>query len=133
LAALDGGKHHYAHPVAYAIWAVVALLGVAGAVLAYSWSRDGAMRASAWLSSLFDAAILRGSAALDRFVLAPIARIADATGALFLASDRAIGRMSIASGVVASAATRAPALPVLIVMTLLLALLVGLLSPGVLR
>jgi len=133
LGVLDGGKHQYAHPAAYAIWGVVAVLGAAGAVLSYSWSRDGALRAAVWLSGAVDTGMLRGSAALDRFILAPSARIADRTGELFLAGDGAVGRMSIFSGMLASSATRAPALPVLIVMTLLLALLVGLLTPGVLR
>jgi len=52
---------------------------------------------------------------------------------VIFASDGAIGRMSIASGIVASATTRAPALPVLIVMAVLVAVLVALLAPGVLR
>src|SRR5262249_12031113 len=123
LAVLDGHKHTAAHPEAYAAWAGVALLGFPGAVLSYSWSRGGAVRASGWISSTLDSALLRGSAALDRFILAPTARIADRTGDAFLASDGAVGRTSIASGMLASAASRAPALPVLIVMSLLLALL----------
>ena len=133
LGVLDGHTHHAAKAPAYAIWTVVALLGVAGAALSYSWSRDGALRASGWFASGLDLAILRGSAALDRFILAPSARIADRTSDVIFASDGAIGRMSIASGIVASATTRAPALPVLIVMAVLVAVLVALLAPGVLR
>jgi NADH-quinone oxidoreductase subunit L len=133
LAVLDGGKHHYAGAAAYAVWAVVALLGAAGAVLGYVLNREGALSASGWLSGVVDAAILRGSEVLDRFILRPVAGIADATGALFLAGDSTLGRTSIASGIAASAATRAPALPVVIVMAVLLALLIGLLVPGVIR
>lgn len=131
LGLLDGGKHEYAHAAAYLVWAIVALLGAGAAVVGYAWNREGAMRASVLAGTAVDTTIVRGSAALDRFLLEPGARIADRAGDAVFASDGAIGRMSITSGVLASAATRAPALPVLIVITLLLALLVGLLAPGV--
>jgi hypothetical protein len=133
LAFLDGKTHHSARSAAYAIWAIVPLLGIAAGALTFSWNKDGALRASAWLAATADAISLRTAGAVDRFILEPSARIADRTADALSASDTAIGRVSLASGMVASAAARAPALPVLVVMTVLVALLVGLLSPGVLR
>ena len=131
---LDQSKHFSAaKPLAYAVWSVVAVLGFAGGTLAFAWSKDGALKASAWIAAAVDAATVRASAAIDRFILVPSARIADRTGDALFAADAAIGRISIASGVAASSAARAPALPALLVMTVLLAVLVGLLAPGVLR
>jgi hypothetical protein len=111
----------------------VPLLGIAAGALAFSWNKDGALRTSAWFAATVDAITLRTAGVLDRFLLEPSARIADRTADALFASDTAVGRLSLASGMVASAAARAPALPVLVVMTVLVALLVGLLSPGVLR
>jgi hypothetical protein len=130
---LDGKTHAVAKLPAYEVWAAVALLGIVVGTLALAWSKDGALSASGWLGALSDALTLRASAAIDRFILTPTARIADRTGDVIFAGDTAVGRISLASGMAASAAARAPALPVMIVITVLLALLVGLLSPGVLR
>ncbi len=130
---LDGNTHHAAKGGAYAIWAIVPLLGIAAGALTFSWNKDGALRASAWFTATVDAITLRTAGVLDRFLLEPSARIADRTADALFAGDTAVGRLSLASGMVASAAARAPALPVLVVMTVLVALLAGLLSPGVLR
>jgi hypothetical protein len=133
LAFLDYGTHKTAASAAIAVWAAVALLGIAAPALSFSWSKDGALRASGWVTARLQSLLVRASAAIDRFVLEPAARIADRTGDLLFAGDGAIARISVASGVIASASTRAPVLPVLVVMTVLLALLLGLLSPVVLR
>lgn len=130
---LDGKTHHAAKAAAYATWALIPLLGIAAGALTMTWNKDGALRASAWLTATTDAVMLRAAGALDRFILEPSARIADRTADALFAGDTAVGRISLASGMVASAAARAPALPVLVVMTVLLALLVALISPGVLR
>ncbi len=130
---LDGKTHHAAKLPAYEIWALVALFGVVAGTLTFSWSKDGALGASGWVSALVDALILRTAAGLDRFIIGPAARIADRTGDLIFLSDAAVGRASLATGMAASASARAPVLPVLLVMTVLLGVLVVLLSPGVLR
>jgi formate hydrogenlyase subunit 3/multisubunit Na+/H+ antiporter MnhD subunit len=130
---LDYGTHRSAKAAAYAVWTFIAVLGVAAPALSLSWNKEGALRASAWVATSLQALLLRTSAAIDRFLLEPSARIADRTADALFAGDGAIARISVASGVIASASSRAPALPVLVVMTVLLALLLGLLSPVILR
>jgi hypothetical protein len=130
---LDGRTHHAAKTAAYILWVAIAAAGFAGAAFAYATSKDGSLVASAWLAARGGAALAGATALIQRFVLQPSARIVDKTSEWLPAGDDALGRASLQSGKLAAASLRAPALPVLFVMAVLLALLVALLSPGVLR
>lgn len=133
LAFLDGGKHFAPSPGAYGLWIAPAVVGFAAATFAYGRHKDGALRASAvsgaWLGQLASS----GSAAVERFLVAPAAGIARRTGDLIAAGDGRVGGAATASGRLAVAAGRAPALPLLILLAVLLALGVGLVAPGVFR
>ena len=59
--------------------------------------------------------------------------IAGRTGEWIPAGDGDVGRAAVASGWLALGVARAPVLPVVVVLAVLLALLIGLLSPGVFR
>ena len=130
---LDGKTHHAAGAAAYGLWFVVAAAGLGVAAVCYARSKDGSLRASAWLANFTDLAVTRGAAFIERFVVEPSGRIVDRTGSWLRLGDGALGRATLFSGRLAATAVRAPALPILIVMAVLLALLVALLSPGVLR
>ncbi len=130
---LDGKTHNAAKAGAYATWFIVTLAGFGGAAFAYLRSKDGALAASAWLAAYTGAAMARTQALLDRFIFEPTGRIVERTEQWLPAGDGALARVSLLAGRVAATSTRAPASAVLVVMAVLLALLVGLLSPGVLR
>jgi hypothetical protein len=130
---LDGRTHGAAKTNAYALWPAISLAGFAVAAFTFARSKDGALRASTWAAAIAGRVVATAADAGGRFLLAPLARIVDRTGQWVPAGDGAIGRVSLVSGRAAASVLRAPALPALIVMAVLLAFLVALLSPGVLR
>jgi NADH:ubiquinone oxidoreductase subunit 5 (subunit L)/multisubunit Na+/H+ antiporter MnhA subunit len=130
---LDGRAHGAARSAAYLTWFGVALAGFAVAAVTFARTKDGALIASAWLSASATRLTGRASSLLDRFILEPASGIVGSTERWLPAGDSALGRLSLLTGRLAATTARAPAAPVLIVMAALLALLIGLLSPGVLR
>ena len=130
---LDGRTHSASNIAAYITWLGVAVVGFAVAAAAFVRSKDGALTASGWLAAATGRVTGVTSSLLDRFIFEPSAGIVEHTERWLPAGDSALGRMSLLSGRLAAAAARTPATPALIVMAALLALLIGLLSPGVLR
>jgi len=130
---LDGQKHKAAIATALALWVGVVAAGILLTAFAYTINKDGALRASdalgRWLGRLLD----RGAAALSRFIFEPVAAIADALSDVIPQGDGELARAAAASGRFALAAARAPAVPLLVVIAALLAIAVGLLSPGLVR
>jgi NADH:ubiquinone oxidoreductase subunit 5 (subunit L)/multisubunit Na+/H+ antiporter MnhA subunit len=130
---LDGHKHVAPPTTAYALWLAVAIVGFAAAAFAYARNKDGALRASAragaWLGALGSA--LAGL--VDRFLVAPITDLARRIDVWVPAGDGALGRFADASGRVAASGSRAPALPLVVLLAVVLALLVALVAPGVVR
>lgn len=130
---LDGGKHPAASVATYVLWYVIALIGFAAAAVPFSRNKDGALRASAGLGQLparLELAIERLSL---RYVINPSLRIVEATERAVPATDAALGRLSLHAGRYTVSALRTADIAVLIVMAVLFALLVALISPGVLR
>jgi NADH:ubiquinone oxidoreductase subunit 5 (subunit L)/multisubunit Na+/H+ antiporter MnhA subunit len=130
---LDADKHKAAAPAAYAIWLVVAVLGFAAAGFAYASSKQGALRAATWIDTVIVTRSATVLAFLDRYLVVPSYKIVDRVTAWIPAGDGALGRVSVLSGRMSVTAVAAPALPVLVVMGVLVALLIALVSPGVLR
>jgi NADH:ubiquinone oxidoreductase subunit 5 (subunit L)/multisubunit Na+/H+ antiporter MnhA subunit len=131
---LDGHKHPTPTAGAYLLWVVVALIGSGTVVFAFVRDRDGALRASAlagaWLSRLTYAA----SSNFGRFVVAPVTEIARRSEERWIpAGDGAVGRALDSSGRLIVAGARIPAVPVVLVIAVILALVVGFVSPGVFR
>ena len=115
------------------LWLVVALVGFAAASIAYARSKEGPVRASGFIGARLSSLVAGGVAAVNRFVFAPAIDIADRAGEWIPAADGAVGRAAIASGRYAAATSRAPVLPLMIVLAVALAVLIGVLSPGVFR
>jgi NADH-quinone oxidoreductase subunit L len=130
---LDGRAHGPAKVAAYVTWLAIALVGFAVAAGAYARSTGGALAASGWLGAAAARLTGRASSLLEQFIVGPSIGIVESTERWLPAGDSAVGRISLLTGRFAATAARAPAAPVLIVMAALLALLIGLLSPGVLR
>ena len=130
---LDGRTHSAAKPSVYLLWLALALIGFAGAAFVHASNRDGALRASASLGAVAGALVAFASSFLDRWALAPALRIVDKAEVWIPAGDSAVGRVSLMTGRLAATTARAPALPVMLLAAVLIALMVGLLSPGVFR
>jgi NADH:ubiquinone oxidoreductase subunit 5 (subunit L)/multisubunit Na+/H+ antiporter MnhA subunit len=130
---LDGHKHPAPNTGTYLLWIAVALVGFAAAAVAYSASKDGALRASAAIGSRVDRLLSVAMRAVDRFVVGPAEGLATGTGEWIPARDDALGRSAIVTGRLAAAAARAPALPMVILAAVLLAVVLALISPGVFR
>jgi NADH:ubiquinone oxidoreductase subunit 5 (subunit L)/multisubunit Na+/H+ antiporter MnhA subunit len=130
---IDGRHHPTPSGGTYVLWLVVALVGFGGAVIAYAANKEGAVRASASIGAWLGSFVALGTAAVNRFVIAPVLDLTRRTGDWIPAGDGDLGRAAIASGRFALTAGRAPVLPLIVLLAVLLALLLGLLSPGVYR
>jgi hypothetical protein len=101
--------------------------------LAYARGKDGALGVSAFGGAW----VARGTALLfagvDRFLVAPTTDIARRLDEWIPAGDGALGRFATASGQLALAAARAPALPVAVLLAIVLAVIFALVAPGVAR
>ena len=130
---LDGQKHPSASTGAIAVWIAIGILGLAAGTVAFAMNKDGALYASAvagrWLG--------RGTAVafglVDRFLIAPVTDMASRLGNWIPAGDSALGRFTATSGQLALAAVRAPAVTVVVVLAVLLAVIFALVVPGVAR
>jgi NADH:ubiquinone oxidoreductase subunit 5 (subunit L)/multisubunit Na+/H+ antiporter MnhA subunit len=130
---LDGNKHPVPGITAYVLWIAVALAGFAAASYALLRNKDGAVRASAGLGGALDGFVRRAQGAAGRFIVEPAAGIAVGTDEWNEVRDDAIGLSAVATGRLAALVARVPVVPVVILLAVLLAVTVGLLSPGVFR
>jgi hypothetical protein len=115
------------------VWVAVAAIGVAFTSIAYAFDKDGALRASAALGRLLDWIVYGALAALYRFIYAPVAAITVRVSEWIPRGDGELARASAASGRLGLWAARAPAVPLLIAIAAVLAIAVGLASPGLFR
>lgn len=130
---LDHHKHLELSPVSLVLWVVIALAGFFAAGLAYTRAKDGALAASAFAGDLVGTALAAVTVAVERFIVAPSTDFARRVDVWVPAGDGALGRFANATGRFAASGTRAPALPLVILFAVVLAVLVGLLVPGLVR
>jgi NADH:ubiquinone oxidoreductase subunit 5 (subunit L)/multisubunit Na+/H+ antiporter MnhA subunit len=130
---LDSQKHKAGSAEAVVVWVAVAAIGVALTAAAYAFDKDGALRASAGLGRLLDWLVSRALAALDRFIYSPLAALTVRVSEWVPRGDGQLARASAASGRLALWAARAPAVPLLIAIAAVLAIAIGLASPGLFR
>ncbi|OLD50919.1 MAG: hypothetical protein AUI42_01025 [Actinobacteria bacterium 13_1_40CM_2_65_8] len=130
---LDGQKHPAAAAAAFVLWAGVAAVGVVATAIAFVADKDAALRASAVLGLWLERLLAGGSNALSRFIFEPVATITERLDDWIPAGDGGLARAVAASGRLAIAAARMPAVPLVVLLAVLLALVVGLASPGVFR
>jgi NADH:ubiquinone oxidoreductase subunit 5 (subunit L)/multisubunit Na+/H+ antiporter MnhA subunit len=130
---LDGLKHPEPSGGSFALWAAVAILGLAAATFAYVRDKDGAIRASSVAGAWLGAWIAVIAALVERFLVAPSTDIARRVDVWLPAGDGALARFAGSSGRLASAGGRVPVLPAIVLLAATLALLIGLAAPGLLR
>ena len=127
---LDGQKHPAPALAAVAVWAGAAIVGFAACALVYTRAKDGALRASAAAGIWLGRAVNLIFGVIDRFLVAPATDIARRLGEWIPEGDSALGRFATASGQLAHASARAPALPLLVVLAVALAVVFALLVQG---
>ena len=127
---LDGNKHSGVHAGTYVLWLIVAGLGFASAVFAYTRAKDAALRASSGIGAWVGARLATGGDALGRFVFRPTAGVAGEVADRLPQLELSLGASLVASGRLALAASALPVLSVLLVLAVLLAYALGLLAPG---
>jgi NADH:ubiquinone oxidoreductase subunit 5 (subunit L)/multisubunit Na+/H+ antiporter MnhA subunit len=130
---LDGHQHPASPQLAFAIWAAAAVVGFAACAVTYLLAKDGALAASARAGAWSRRALVAILAVIDRFLIAPSIDITRRVGDWIPAGDSALGRFVSASGQLALASVRAPAVPLLVVLAVALAVVFALVGPGVVR
>jgi hypothetical protein len=130
---LDGAKHPSSPALAFGIWGIAAAVGFGACAFAYAVNKDAALAASARAAAWLGRGSSAGYGLVDRFLVAPVTDIARRVGEWIPAGDSALGRFAGAAGELAVSAMRLPAVPVLIVLAVVLALVVALVGPGVIR
>jgi NADH:ubiquinone oxidoreductase subunit 5 (subunit L)/multisubunit Na+/H+ antiporter MnhA subunit len=130
---LDGQKHSVPAVGSFALWLAVVVVGFAAVSLVYTRSKDGALAVSSAAGSLVDRVSASVAALVDRFFVAPTTDIARRVGDWIPAGDGALGRAADVTGQVAMATGRLPAIPLALVLTVVLAVLLALVAPGVWR
>ena len=115
------------------MWIAVALVGFAAAAIAFYSNKDGAIRASSRLGLALDRFVGRVQSAAGRFVVSPAVSIAVAADDWSVVRDDALGLSAVATGRLAALAARVPVVPAVIILAVLLAVVLGIVSPGVLR
>ncbi len=130
---LDGGKHPTPAAGAYVLWFAVVLAGFAVVAFAFVRDKDGALRASALSRAWLDTWVVASARTVDRFLFAPATDIATRTDRWVSRGDESLASAVEATGRLAALGSRLPGLPVAILVAVILALVVGLVAPGVLR
>jgi hypothetical protein len=130
---LDGQKHPAAAVAAVVLWAGVAAIGVAATAIAFVADKDGALRLSGALEMWLDRLLAGGIVVVSRFIFEPVGAITERLDDWVPAADGGLARAAAASGRIAIAAARVPAVPLVVLIAVLLALAVGLAAPGVFR
>jgi formate hydrogenlyase subunit 3/multisubunit Na+/H+ antiporter MnhD subunit len=130
---LDGRKHQAPGVTGNVLWIAVALVGFAAAAIAFYSNKDGAVRASTSLGLALNRFVGQALSAAGRFVVGPAVSIAAAADDWSVVRDEAIGLSAVATGRLAALAARVPVVPAVIFLAVLLAVVLGIVSPGVLR
>jgi NADH:ubiquinone oxidoreductase subunit 5 (subunit L)/multisubunit Na+/H+ antiporter MnhA subunit len=130
---LDGRKHPAPGATGQLLWIAVALIGFAAAAIAFYSNKDGAVRASSRLGLALNRFVGQAQGAAGRFLVGPSVSIAAAADGWSVVRDDALGLSAVATGRLAALAARVPVVPAVILLAVLLAVVLGIVSPGVLR
>jgi formate hydrogenlyase subunit 3/multisubunit Na+/H+ antiporter MnhD subunit len=130
---LDGRTHQAPNAIGYVLWIAVALVGFAAAFVAFRANKDGAVRASSRLGAAVDRSVGLAQGWGVRFMVGPAVAIAVGADQWSAVRDDAVALSAVATGRLAALAARVPVVPAVILLAVLLAITVGLLSPGVFR
>ena len=130
---LDGRKHPAAATGALLVWAAAALIGFVAAGVAFALGKDGVLAASARAGAWIHRGTASSAGVIDRFLIEPVMDIAYRLDEWIPAGDGALARFAAASGQLASAGVRAPALPLTVALIAALAVVIAVLAAGVPR
>jgi len=128
---LDGQKHPVPLAGSFLVWAAVAVVGFVVVAFAYFSNKDGALAASSIGGVWLNRTTTTVAALVDRFFVAPTTDIARRLGEWIPAGDGALGRAANLTGHLAMATGRLPAIPLVTLLAVVLAVALALLAPGV--
>ena len=130
---LDASKHPNPNVDGLVLWGAIAVVGVVVCSLTYWRGKDGALVLSGIAGEQL-ARLGAGSYALiDRFLVLPSGEIARRLGGWVPETEGVLGRVAAATGQLAVASGRAPALPILLAIAIVLAVVFALAAPGLVR
>jgi hypothetical protein len=130
---LDPHRHATPSVTTYGLWLLAVVIGIAAAGIAFARDKDGALGVSALAARWLGARASIAKVLTERFLAEPVTDLTRRIDRWLPAADSALGRLAYSSGRLAAGSSRAPALPVIILLAVVLALAAGLLAPGVLR
>ena len=130
---IDGQKHPAAPAAALGLWAALGVAGFIACGLAFWRGKDGALGVSAFAGAWLQRGTSAGYHVVDRFLISPSMDLVRRFGDWLPAGDGAIGRFAAATGQLALASSRAPALPIVVALAVVLALVFALAAPGIVR
>jgi NADH-quinone oxidoreductase subunit L len=128
----DNRAHPAADPTVAAYWLAVPIAGALVAVVLFFVSRTTGTRLTALAAERWEAVAVRGRVALDRLVVEPALDVAERTeDRLVAGAEDSLGRLVEESA--AAVRRPLPVLPILVGLIVLVAVVAGLLAPGVYR
>jgi len=130
---LDGRTHPAPNVTGHLLWVAVALVGFAAAAIAFRASKDGAIRASTTAGTALGRSVWQAQGWATRFMVAPAAAVAAGADEWSVVRDDALALSAVSSGRLAVLAARVPVVPAVILLAVVLAVVLGLVSPGVFR
>lgn len=130
---LDGQKHSVPGFGSFVLWIAVAVVGFAAASLVYARNKDGALAASSTGGRWLARTTVGGAGLADRFLVAPTTDIARRLGDWIAAGDGTLGRGADLAGQFAMASGRLPAIPMVTLLAVGLAVVLAFLTPGIWR
>jgi NADH-quinone oxidoreductase subunit L len=128
----DNRVHHLTDPTVDIYWLAAPVAGALLAVALFQWSRESGRRLATAAVSAWDGAAIRSRRAIDRLLLEPGLDLAERTeDALLPGAEEGLGRLlGESAGIVRRPF---PLLPILIGLAVLVAVVAGLVAPGVYR
>jgi NADH:ubiquinone oxidoreductase subunit 5 (subunit L)/multisubunit Na+/H+ antiporter MnhA subunit len=130
---LDGQKHPVAPLAAIGIWAAAAAVGFAACSFAFWRGKDSVLSVSGRIGRSLARLGNGASVLIERFLVLPSTDIARRFGGWVPGSEGALGRIASATGQLALASSRAPTLPIVLAVAVVLALVFALAAPGIVR
>ncbi len=130
---LEGQKHAMPSAGSFVAWAAVAVVGFVVVAFAYFRNKDGALAASSIGGVWLNRTTTSVAALVDRFFVAPATDIARWLGEWIPSGDGALGRAADLTGHFAMATGRLPAISLVTLLAVVLAVALALLAPGVWR
>ena len=130
---LDASKHPNPNVEGLLLWGAVAVIAVAVGAVTYWRSKDGVLLLSGFAGDRLARLGAGSYALLDRFLVLPTGELARRLGGWVPETEGVLGRIAAATGQLAVASGRAPAIPIVVAIAIVLAVVFAIAAPGLVR